>query len=130
MWISLKALTKKKKKKNDLTRGQDQSFKFHDNFQENQIIKWAAAWQNQQNDYVPSKDSDQPGNLPSLISLRNLRSLANHWVHSEDSGSGSAAVQAALSVHWAHMPFCSFVMQWLKLSWLARNRKIEIEKKN
>ena len=30
----------------------------------------ATAWQNQQNDCAPSEDSDQPGNLPSLISLR------------------------------------------------------------
>ena len=38
---------------------------------------------------VPSKDSDQPGHLPSLISLlsawRNLRFLATYWAHSEDS---------------------------------------------
>ena len=31
---------------------------------------WAASWQNQQNDCAPSEDSDQPGHLPSLISLR------------------------------------------------------------
>ena len=30
-------------------------------------LKWAATWQNQQSDCVPSKDSDQPGHLPSLI---------------------------------------------------------------
>ena len=30
---------------------------------------WAATWQNQQNDCVPSKVSDQPGHLPNLISL-------------------------------------------------------------
>ena len=32
--------------------------------------KWAISWQNQQNDCVPSKDSDQPGHPPSLVSLR------------------------------------------------------------
>ena len=31
---------------------------------------WAATWQNQQNDWAPSEDSDQPGHPPSLISLR------------------------------------------------------------
>ena len=33
------------------------------------IHNWAATWQNQQNDCAPSKDSDQPGHLPSLNSL-------------------------------------------------------------
>ena len=32
--------------------------------------KWATTLQNQQNEYAPSEDSDQPGHLPSLISLR------------------------------------------------------------
>ena len=31
---------------------------------------WAVTRQNQQNDCAPSEDSDQPGHLPSLISLR------------------------------------------------------------
>ena len=31
---------------------------------------WAATWQNQQSECAPSEDSDQPGHLPSLISLR------------------------------------------------------------
>ena len=30
---------------------------------------WATTWQNQQNDCAHSEDSDQPGHLPSLISL-------------------------------------------------------------
>ena len=38
---------------------------------------WAVSWQNQQNDCVPSEDSDQPGQPPSLIppSQRRLRSV-------------------------------------------------------
>ena len=32
--------------------------------------KWAKASQNQQNDLCVQRDSDQPGHLPSLISLR------------------------------------------------------------
>ena len=28
---------------------------------------WAASWQNQQNDFVPSEDWDQPGHLSSRI---------------------------------------------------------------
>ena len=33
------------------------------------VTMWASTWQNQQSDCVPSEDSDQPGYLPSLISL-------------------------------------------------------------
>ena len=43
--------------------------------------KWAASWQNQQNDCAPSEDSDQP----SLSAWRNPGSLATHWAHSKDS---------------------------------------------
>ena len=32
--------------------------------------KWAASWQNQQNDCASSEDSEQSGHPPSLISLR------------------------------------------------------------
>ena len=31
---------------------------------------WAAAWQNQQMTYAQKEDAEQPGHLPSLISLR------------------------------------------------------------
>ena len=34
------------------------------------VIKWAATWQNQQNECAPSEDSDQPGHPPSDQSLR------------------------------------------------------------
>ena len=33
-------------------------------------IIWAATWQNQQSEFAPSEDSDQPEHPPSLISLR------------------------------------------------------------
>ena len=33
------------------------------------IIRWAASWQNEQNDYVPSEDSDRPGHLDNRYSL-------------------------------------------------------------
>ena len=47
---------------------------------------WAAAWQNQQNIRVPSEDTDQPGQPPSLIIIIiGLGSLATQWAHSEDS---------------------------------------------
>ena len=41
-----------------------------DHLRRGTVVKWAASWQNQQNDCASSKDSDQPGHLPSLISLR------------------------------------------------------------
>ena len=41
----------------------------------NQVLLWAVAWQNQQDDSAHSEDSDQTGHLPSLISLCCLKSL-------------------------------------------------------
>ena len=54
------------------------------------MLMWAATWQNHQNEYAPSEDSDQPGHPPSLLRVllsarRKLGSLATHWAHSEDS---------------------------------------------
>ena len=37
------------------------------------VVKWAVLWQNQQNDCVPSEDSDQPGHPPSLIRVFAVR---------------------------------------------------------
>ena len=42
-------------------------------------IKWAASWQNQQSDYAPSEDSDQPGHPPSLIRVFAVR-MKKAWV--------------------------------------------------
>ena len=52
--------------------------------------KWAATWQNQQNECAPSEDWDQLGYLASLIRvfavrMKKLGSLAIHWVHSKDT---------------------------------------------
>ena len=41
-----------------------------------QII-WAATWQNQQSDCVPSEDSDQPGHPPSLIRVFAVRLMGS-----------------------------------------------------
>ena len=40
---------------------------------------WATKWQNQQNKCAPSKDSDQPGHLPSLIRVFAVR-MKKAWV--------------------------------------------------
>ena len=73
---------------------------------------------------APSVDSDQPGHLPSLISVYSVR-LKKVWVLSyplsaqrrrgsacaslwRRLGSEWADAQADLSLRWAHMPFCWF----------------------
>ena len=102
---------------------------------------WAVSWQNQQNDCVPSEDSDQPGHPPSLIppSQRRLRSvrmkkawiLATYWAHSEDSDqpghplwSDWADAQADMSLRWAHNHFVGFVMRRIHVnpSWWTWGR--------
>ena len=45
----------------------------------NNILIWAATWQNQQSDCAPSEDSDQPRHPPSLISVFNVR-MKKAWV--------------------------------------------------
>ena len=80
-----------------------------------QVNRWAATWQNQQNECALSEDSDQPGHPPSLIRvfavrMKQLGSLATHKAHSEDSDQ-----QADLSLRWAHSHFSGFVMRRLRL---------------
>ena len=41
------------------------------------LFKWAASWQNQQNDCAPSEDSDQPGHPPSLIRVFAVSSMGS-----------------------------------------------------
>ena len=40
-------------------------------------IIWAATWQNQQSECVPSEDADQPERLPSLIRVFAVRSMGS-----------------------------------------------------
>ena len=62
---------------------------------------------------APSKDSDQPGHLPSLIRVFTVR-MKKAWVLSYPLSaqrrlwSDWADAQADLSLRWAHMPFCWF----------------------
>ena len=39
------------------------------------LHKWATSWQNQQNDYAPSEDSDQPGQPPSVIRILGIHQV-------------------------------------------------------
>ena len=83
------------------------------------IIKWAATWQNQQNECAPSEDSDQPGHPPSLIRVFAVR-MKKPWILSYPMSaqrrlwSDWADAQADLSLRWAHTHFVGFVMSWLK----------------
>ena len=73
---------------------------------------WAALWQNQQNDCVPSEDSDQSGHPPSLSRIFAVR-MKKAWVLSYPLSaqrrlrSDWVDAQADLSRHWAQS-FCWF----------------------
>ena len=98
------------------------------------IIIWAAIWQNQQSDCVPSEDSDQPGHPPSLIRVFAVR-MKKPWVLSYPLSaqrrlwSDWADAQADLSLRWVHSHFVGFFMSrliyiylWgvLHYSWMQR----------
>ena len=75
--------------------------------------KWATSWQNLQNDCAPSKDSDQPGHLPSLIRVFAVR-MKKAWALSYPLSaqrrlwSDLADAQADLSLPRVHRSFCLF----------------------
>ena len=79
------------------------------------VCKWAASWQNQQNDCAPSENSDQPGQTPSLIRVFAVR-MKKAWVLSYPLSaqwnlrSDWADAQAD---RWAHTHFVGFVTSWL-----------------
>ena len=77
---------------------------------------WAASWQNQQSDYAPSEDSDQPGRPPSLRVRAQWVAKDPSFLHvdSED-WSDWADAQADLSLRWAHSHIVGFVMSRLIL---------------
>ena len=83
------------------------------------LYKWAASWQNQQNDCAPSEDSDPPGHAPSLIRFFAVP-MKKHWVLSYPLSaqrrlwSDWADAQADLSLRWAHSHLVGFVMRRLK----------------
>ena len=76
---------------------------------------WAAWWQNQQNDYAPSEDPDQPGHPPSLIRVFAVRSVGISRPKRSSCGqrrlwSDWTDAQADLSLCWAYSQFVGFVM--------------------
>ena len=88
--------------------------------------RWAATCQNQQSDYAPSEDSDQPGHSPSLITVFAV-CMKKAWVLSYPQSAQRrlwtewADAQSDLSFHWAHSHFIGFVMRRLKCAamWTA-----------
>ena len=79
---------------------------------------WAAAWQNQQSECAPSKDSDQPGHPPSLIRvfavrMKKARVLSYPLSAQRRLWSDWADAQADLGLRWAHTRFVGFVMSRL-----------------
>ena len=80
--------------------------------------KWAGTWQNQQKDFVPSEDSDQPVHLPSLISVFIVHSVGSEGPKVSSCGqqwlwSDWVDAQADLSLRWVHSHFAGFVMSQL-----------------
>ena len=86
--------------------------------------KWAATWQNQRSDCVPSKDSDQPGHPLCLIRVFAVH-MKKAWFLSYPLSaqrrlwSDWADAQADLSLRWAHSHFVGFVMSQLKCNCTA-----------
>ena len=82
-------------------------------------IKWAASWQNQQNDCASSEDSDQPGHPPRLVIVVAVgihpvwseSSLCAQWVAKDPSFllADSKDTWAGRTCH-----FVGFVTRWLK----------------
>ena len=65
----------------------------------------------------PSEDSDQPGHLPSLLSVFAVR-MKKAWVLSYPLSAQRrlwSAWEADQSLCWAHSHFVGFVMRWLIL---------------
>ena len=79
---------------------------------------WAMTWQNQQNEFAPSEDSNQPGHLPSLIRVFAVR-MTKAWILSYPLNvqwrlwSDWTDAQADLSLCWAHSQIVGFVMSRL-----------------
>ena len=87
---------------------------------------WAATWQNKQNEFAPSEDSDKPGHPPSLIRVFAVRSVGSWGPKLSSCGqrrlwSDWADAQADLSLRWAHSYIVGFVMSRLLCVLYRRN---------
>ena len=91
------------------------------------FVIWAASWQNQQNECVPSEDSDQPGHLPSLITVFTVR-MKKTWVLSYPISAQRRLIRLGGCPGWSESSlgahsFCWFChvaahfAQWAALGW-------------
>ena len=89
--------------------------------------KWAATWQNQQNECAPNEDSDQPGHPPSLIRVFAIRmkkaSVLSYPLSAQRRlWSDWTDAQTDLSLRWAHSHFVGFFMSRFKYFWEGNSR--------
>ena len=81
-------------------------------------LKWAATWQNQQNDLCVQRTRISLGSRPawsefSLSAWRKLGSLATHWAYSEDSNQTWADAHIILLVlSWSGSNIGPKLMGW------------------
>ena len=78
------------------------------------LVKWAAAWQNQQSDCAPSEDSDQPGHLPSLHCVQ-LVAKDPRFLHADSKDFDQTGQMPRLIWVFAGCS-CHFLVPWLKSS--------------
>ena len=83
---------------------------------QNRVHIWAASWQNQQIECVPSEDSDQPGHPPGLIRVLAVR-MKKARVLSYKMSVRPAKTQINLGIRpvWSE----SLLSAWRKLGSLA-----------
>ena len=82
----------------------------------NFVMICAATWQNQQNEWAPSEDSDQPGHPPSLIRIFAVR-LKKYWVLCFPLSAQQRQMPSLIWVFAGAHSFCwvyvGFVILWL-----------------
>ena len=95
---------------------------------------WATTWQNQQNECVPSEDSDQPGNPPRPVwseSLLGAQWVANDpcFLHADsedyDQSGGMSRLTWVFAGRTCH--FVGFVMVGLKYFWTKQSISYEVK---
>ena len=85
--------------------------------------KWAASWQNQQNDICAQRDSDQPGHPPSLIRAFAVR-MKKHWVLSYPLSVQRRLISLGGCPGWSESSLGAHII-WLVLSWGGSSNKHE-----
>ena len=82
-------------------------------------FKWAASWQNQQNDFAPSNDLDQLGHPPSLIRVFAVR-MKKAWVLSYPLSAWQRLIRLGGCTGWSESSLGAHAAS-LVLSWGSTN---------